>query len=316
MPRSVQSDNLERLLEPLRVAVPDADAGLFGPQSLIWRVDREAALFLGAGRALLLQLAHPWVAAGIAEHSRTLADPIGRFHRTFDIMFTLVFGDLDQAFAAARRLHFRHAAVGGRLREAAGPFPKGAAYWANEESALQWVHATLVDTALMVHDLVLRPLTPEERERYYAETLTLGSVFGLPPDSQPPNWEAFEAYNHAMWHSPVLTVTPVAREIATHVMSGAGTWASSPGWYRDLTSHVLPEPLRAGFGLAYGERERRNAERAIGLIRRIYPFVPRRLRYVGPYQEAMARLSGSRPDPLTRALNRFWIGRTRMKRSD
>lgn len=314
MPRSVGSDDLECLLAELRATVPDPEAGLFGPQSLIWRVDREAALFLGAGRALLLQLAHPWVAAGIAEHSRTLEDPIGRFHRTFDTMFTLVFGDLDQALAAARRLYARHAAVGGRLREAAGPFDQGSAYWANEASALQWVHATLIDTALMVHDLVLPPLTPEERERYYAETQTLGSVFGLSPGSQPPDWEAFAAYNRAMWHSPVLTVTPAAREIATHLMSGAGTWAASPGWYRNLTSHLLPEPLRAGFGLVYGGRERRSAERTIVSIRRIYPMMPRRFRYVGPYQEAMARLSERpQPDLLTRGLNRLWIGRPRMK---
>src|SRR5260370_17954290 len=79
-------------------------AGVFGPASLTWRIDREAAIFLGAGRALLLQLAHPWVAAGIAEHSRTLADPIGRFHRTFTTVFPTVFGTLDQALAPPHRL--------------------------------------------------------------------------------------------------------------------------------------------------------------------------------------------------------------------
>jgi len=56
------------------------------------RVDREALTFLGTRRALLLQLADPWVAAAIVQHSRTLADPIGRFHRTFAVVFTMVFG--------------------------------------------------------------------------------------------------------------------------------------------------------------------------------------------------------------------------------
>ena len=63
--------------------------------SLTWRIDREALTFLVAGRALLLQLAHPWVAAAIAEHSKTIDDPIGRFHRTFAVVFTMVFGTLD-----------------------------------------------------------------------------------------------------------------------------------------------------------------------------------------------------------------------------
>jgi hypothetical protein len=63
----------------------------------MWQLAREQAIFLGAGRALLLQLAHPWVSTGICEHSRTLADPIDRFHRTFNVIFTMVFGSLNQA---------------------------------------------------------------------------------------------------------------------------------------------------------------------------------------------------------------------------
>src|SRR5215207_10533073 len=105
MPVLLSANDFENTLDTVRAAAAGGDEGVFGPESLIWRVDREAAVFLGAGRALLLQLAHPWVAAGIAEHSTTLADPIGRFHRTFAIMFTLVFGSLDQACAVARRLH-------------------------------------------------------------------------------------------------------------------------------------------------------------------------------------------------------------------
>src|SRR3981189_3831109 len=109
----VGAETLECDLNQVRVAAAGSLAGIFGPRSMTWRVDREAAIFLGAGRALLLQLAHHWVARGIAEHSRTLADPIGRFHRTFNTVFTMVFGTLDQALAAARRLHRRHGAVTG-----------------------------------------------------------------------------------------------------------------------------------------------------------------------------------------------------------
>ena len=98
----VFDDDLESSLDTVCKAAAGPVAGVFGPGSLTWRIDREAAIFLGAGRALLLQLAHPWVAAGIAEHSRTLADPIGRFHRTFNTVFTMVFGTLDSALAAAR----------------------------------------------------------------------------------------------------------------------------------------------------------------------------------------------------------------------
>src|ERR1700726_240271 len=104
----LSEQDLETGLDTVCEAAAGPIEGIFGPASLSWRVDREAAVFLGAGRALLLQLAHPWVAAGIAEHSRTLADPIGRFHRTFNTVFTMGFGTLDSALAAARRLHRRH----------------------------------------------------------------------------------------------------------------------------------------------------------------------------------------------------------------
>jgi uncharacterized protein (DUF2236 family) len=111
----LSQDDFESSLDTVCEAAAGSIEGVFGPASLTWRVDREAAVFLGAGRALLLQLAHPWVAAAIAEHSRTFADPIARFHQTFNTVFTMVFGTRDQALAAARRLNRRHAAVTGIL---------------------------------------------------------------------------------------------------------------------------------------------------------------------------------------------------------
>jgi uncharacterized protein (DUF2236 family) len=143
----VRCEEHEQELEIVQALACGASEGVFGPASLMWRVDREAAIFLGAGRALLLQLAHPWVAAAIAEHSRTLGDPIGRFHRTFATVFSMVFGSLDQALASSRRLHRRHAAIEGYLPTAVGPFAAGSRYRANDIAALRWVHATLADTA-------------------------------------------------------------------------------------------------------------------------------------------------------------------------
>jgi hypothetical protein len=164
---TVDSEDLERQLEVVRALAPGEMEGVFGPNSLTWRIDREALTFLGAGRALLLQLAHPLVAAAITQHSRTLGDPIGRFHRTFAVVFTMVFGTLDQALSAARGLHRRHATIHGRLPIPVGPFRAGSPYQANDLPALRWVYATLIETAVMTHDFVLPPLTAEERARYY-----------------------------------------------------------------------------------------------------------------------------------------------------
>jgi len=309
----VRQADLERELAIVRIAGAKDRAGVFGSGSMMWRIDKEAAIFLGAGRALLLQLAHPWVAAAIAQHSRVLADPIGRFHRTFSYMFTMVFGTTAQAVAAAGRLHDHHARISGRLMNGAGPFAAGSPYRANDVAALRWVHATLMDTALVAHELVHPPLSVEERERYWGEARLLAAFFGIPQDALPQSWTEFAAGNENMWRSDVLTVSSDARRIAGAVLSGAGTRLPTPSWYRALTARLLPARLREDFELPYGECERRETDRALAVLRRCYPWLPDRLRHVGPYQEACARLAGrQRPGATTRLLNLFWIGRKSM----
>src|SRR5438067_1723534 len=101
----VSREDSEGLLANVARGTTDANAGIFGPESVSWKINREAALFLGAGRAALLQLAHPWVATALLEHSNLMARPIARFHNTFRIVFTMIFGSLDQAMAAARHLY-------------------------------------------------------------------------------------------------------------------------------------------------------------------------------------------------------------------
>jgi uncharacterized protein (DUF2236 family) len=309
----VSREDLERELALVCMSAAGEREGIFGPRSLTWQVSREGAIFLGAGRALLLQLAHPWVAAAVFEHSRTFADPIGRFHRTFEIVFTMVFGTLDQAFAAARSLHRRHMAIGGRLPEDAGAFTAGSFYRANDKEALSWVHATLIDSAVTAHDLVLPPLSAEERERHYSESRLFAGLFGIPRESLPSDRQDFARYLDTMSSSAILTVSPQARTIARQIFEGAGTWLSVPQWYQGLTVHLLPPRLRTEFGFRYAEDDRLAAERTIRRLRRVYRLLPSRLRYVGPYQEAQARMRGRvRPDLATRSINLFWIGKPQL----
>lgn len=309
----VTEADFEHCLDAVRAAPAVAGDGVFGPDSVIWQVHREAAIFLGAGRALLLQLAHPWVAASIADQSNVFADPLGRFHRTFNIVFTMVFGTREQAIAVARRLYRRHAAVEGNLPEAIGAFAAGSRYLANEVDALRWVHATLVDTAMQAHDMLLPALPAELHERHWSEARLLAGLFGIPQQVLPPDRTSFDAYLTAMVSSDVLTVSAAARDIAQRIFSGAATWVGPPQWYRALTSQMLPERLRMAFALPFGEAERRRAERALYWLRRTYPLLPERLRTVGPYQEACARIQGGQgPGLATRLLNRAWIGQPQM----
>jgi uncharacterized protein (DUF2236 family) len=308
-PHFVSADDLENLLAELKTSSPASTHGIFGSDSISWKVNRESALFLAATRAALLQLAHPWVATAIAQHSKTFQDPIARFHQTFRVMFTMSFGTAEQAFAAARQLHRRHQGIRGTLPETAGRFAAGTSYEANEVDALLWVYATLVDSSLLAYELVLPALTDVEREQYYSESRQVAPLFGIPRDCLPADWAGFDLYMKSALRSNMLGVTPATREMAHQLQNGAGLAMRLPFWYRSLNVELLPPRFREEFHFTYGERERRSAERALWWTRRIYPHLPQALRFVGPYNEALCRLNGRRAGIAVRVSNKLWIGR-------
>jgi uncharacterized protein (DUF2236 family) len=310
--QSVSRVEIERLWNSVRDRTPDPHAGIFGPSSISWKVDRESALFLGAGRAALLQLAHPWVAAALDRHSTLRNDPLARFHNTFRVVFTMIFGTLSQALAASRHLYQLHTRIKGELPAAVARYPQGSPYEANEVNALLWVYATLIESALIAYNNVLPPLTSTDREAYYAETRTLAALFGIPSAAMPVDWSAFEAYTRNMLSSNTLGVNALSRELAHRVLHGRGSWFPVPAWYRALTAEAMPERLRTEFALQYGKPEQDAAARARQRLAKIYRRLPAALRFVGPYQEANARLHARPANVLTLASNRFWMGQPRM----
>ncbi len=308
----VAPGDLQQLAAGLASVPGDAVAGFFGPQSITWQLNRESAVFLGAGRAALLQLAHPWVAASLTHHSNLLQDAIGRFHSTFRVMYTMLFGTRAQAISASRQLYRRHQGVRGELPQGVGAHPAGEHYEANEIAALRWVFATLVDSALLAYDFVLPPLAPAEREVFYAESKRMAALCGIPAAALPENWNGFTAYMTAMLASPELGVDARGGELGRSVLSGVGTWVRPPRWYRALTASWLPTRFHAAFGLALRDREIRSLQRATRWLPRLYPRLPGALRFVGPYREATARLRGRPPGPFTQYNNRFWMGVPRL----
>jgi uncharacterized protein (DUF2236 family) len=305
---------LEASLERLRGSVRDPRAGLFGPDSKIWEVNRHSISFLGAGRAALLQLAHPWVAWGIEQHSRTRDDPFGRFQRTFFHVFRMVYGDLDAALGAARAVHRIHERVEGTLGAAAGPFAEGSRYLANRPDALLWVHATLWDTSIHCFERIVRPLDAAERDAYYEETKRFAQLFGIPAAIVPATWDDFQAYVERMLASDVLTVTEPAARMAGFLFRPLvpGT-ARLMRRYAEITAWLLPERIAAGFGLARGgDAGRCRVDATLGRLQRLWPRLPERLRYLPAYVEARRRVDGrSGRDPIGDLMNRLFVGRAK-----
>ena len=114
------------------------DPGLFGPGSTVWRIGRERALLLGGPAALLMQIAHPLIAAAVAAHSDFGADPFRRLRGTLDAVLAISYGDADQVRTAAERVRAVHDRVQGRLDAASGPFTAhrpSVAGWRNRRAA-------------------------------------------------------------------------------------------------------------------------------------------------------------------------------------
>jgi uncharacterized protein (DUF2236 family) len=312
----VSRNDSEALLATIERATLDRRAGVFGPGSMSWRINREAALFLGAGRAALLQLAHPWVATALEQHSTVMSRPIARFHNTFRIVFAMIFGSLDQALGASRHLYALHTRIRGEMPEDIAAYRRGSHYEANEIAALRWVYATLVESAVLAHECVMPALTPRELADYYAESKTLAALFGLPASALPGGWPAFLAWCREMEGSNALGVSATARTMAHNLLAGAGSWIKPPHWYRALTTEWLPERFRSEFQLDFGSADSRTAERAKRRLPQLYRRLPPVVRFIGPWHEASDRLQGKRPRTVARWSNRFWIGEPRLPFAD
>jgi len=243
---------------------------MFPKGSIIRRVNEEPAIGFGAGRALLLQLAHPHVAAGVDEHSDFQSNPFKRLLGTLEAVYTVVYGTTADAAGVGRRIRWIH------------DFVTGPAYQANDPQNLLWVHATLADSALASYERVVGPLTPEERETYYEEMKAVAEVFGCPRSEQPATFADFQAYWDEQLHS--IEVTDTARELAVDILEPklplklhVPLWPTAAA-FRLVTVGTLPEPIRDRFGYTWSAAQQRRLDRLFALARLQARLTPRPLR--------------------------------------
>ena len=194
--------------------------GAYGPDSESWRINREAtALLAAAPRALLLQLAHPLVAEGVAQHSNFREDPRARLEGTLRSYMRLVYGTASEARAEIRRLNRLHQRVRGPVRDPVALALGRAEYEARAADLSLWVHATLIDSTLVAYEAWIEPLPAARAARFYEETRPIGLAFGIPDDVLPPDIAAFRAYFDGMVApGGPIRVTPTAREMVAAVL--------------------------------------------------------------------------------------------------
>ena len=259
------------------------DDWLFGPGSMMWKINKESVLLLGGRAALLLQLAHPLVAAGVADHSDFPAGAIARLRRTLDTMLAIVFGDMDTATATAARVNAMHESV-------TGTAPDGSGYSARDPHLMLWVHATLVDSSIRVYEACVASLTDAELDRYYDETKVVASLFGIPDDMVPTTLDDLREWMDEMIASGEVVVTPLARELAGAVLRPVRFVPTRLAERAAvIEASLLPKAIREGYGLKRG----RSSATVIAVGRRatrlVLPLVPSPLRMLPAARVAQKR---------------------------
>ena len=300
---------------------PDDAAGLYGPGSTGWRLNREAALLLGAGpRALLLQVAHPLVAEGVSQHSDFRADPWTRLAGTLRSYLRIVYGTTREARGEVARLNRLHGRVTGPVHDPAAA-RHATSYRALDPALGLWVHATLVDSTLVAVDAWQERLAPATRAAFYAETVQVGRLFGVPDALLPQDIDAFDAYVAGMLGDdgpvhPTDTARDLAAAILRPPLAGVvrgrverllGPAAPAARRALDLVPQaavdallvpavgLLPDRTRAEYGLAWGPGERAIDAWLVTAWRFWRPRIPASLRWFPQALAADAR-TGTPPD--------------------
>ncbi len=295
LPRWIDDVAFCKQLYKVHGKIPEPRVGLFGPDSMMWRLTASVTpAGIGAGRALLLQTAHPWVTAGIDEHSIVRYDPLERARRTFIYISTMVYGSMPQVMAAANTVHKIHNSIEGHMPYEAGVFKENSEYRANEVAAMIWVAATLWDTIVRMNEKLDGPLSPDEKEKFYEETKLFAMLFGIPESALPRNWDEFVDYNESMWMSPQLTVTENAKQLKEDLFN-ASIWLAPALWAQEIiTAANLPPTVREGYDMDYGLWEQMNYTWLLAAAKMYHWILPDGMGKNPVYHEAHARLRGER----------------------
>lgn len=271
--------------------------GLFGPESAAWTLVREPAYLLGGSAAVLLQMAHPAVVAGVSAYSTFQTDLVGRIRRTSQALYSLVFGTLDDALGTSRRMHNIHARVRGVIDEPGSPW-HGRSYRANEQDLLAWVAMTAALAGRGAFEAFVRPIEASEVARDWEDIRRGSAVSGVDPETLPATREEFVARFHALAeNSPDLYVGDKARAVARVLFE---TPFSKGIFDRVTTTALLPPRIRALYGLPWGASEQRAFDRRRKGFKLLRAMAPPHVRYVPAWHQAQRRVAELRGEPAAR----------------
>ena len=255
-------DILEPLARALTRAVAErpADDGLFGPQSVVWRVHRDRTFALAGIRSLMVQALHPLAMAGVAQHSNWQQDPIGRVAATSGYILTVTYGDTAAAQQAASRVRSIHRHVNGT------DTVTGLDYRAADPALLLWIHAAMVDSIVHIVKRYGRVLDAADADRYVAEMVRFAELVGVPADQIPASVAALQEYIESV---EPLRATQAALDAISVVLDPPGLGEDMRELWHDLGQvavGTLPDWARSMYGFGKPDPELMEREHVRQLV--------------------------------------------------
>ena len=265
-----------------------ADAGYFGPGSVSWQVHREVTVLFGGARALLMQAAHPLVVAGAAQTGMVDRNPWRRLQRTLILTYALTFGTKAEAQAAADRINEIHARING-----IDPVT-GLRYDALDPELLLYVHACLVDSALLFERLTVGRLDERGRQRFHEEQMLAAELCLVPRSLIPPTVPELRSWLAGVAASGILQVTDEAKRVADLFLDPPreAEWRPVLAAVSRLAFGTLPAPLQRAYGFPTTRRRRAAVRAGLAAARVLRPVLPPKYRFIAPYNEWRLRSKG------------------------
>ncbi|MCX5009006.1 DUF2236 domain-containing protein [Streptomyces sp. NBC_00638] len=272
---------------------PTNEPAPLAPGTILWEIAGDVRLLLSLPAALVLQVAHPAVGAGVDDHSVFRTDPWGRAERSLESLQLWVYGG-ERAIEEGRRLRRLHKTI-------SGTDSRGRSYHALTPAYYAWVHATAYPVFLRAARYLSRPLSPEDERRLYDEVLQLGAILGINERDMPGTPEEFWPYFDTMIQEELESTAVVQelldphRPIAPPPGSGTLTRLLWPVLRRPLghlhvfvTMGLLPPAARDRLGVPWTPRDERRLRRFGAVVRTVVPLFPERLRYLPTARAARA----------------------------
>jgi len=278
-----------------------ADPGYFGPDSMMWKVNKEITVLFGGARALLMHAAHPLIAAGARQTSFYQRDPWKRLIRTLSLQNSVTFGSKKEADESAHRINKLHEVIKGNDEVT------GDVYDALDHEQLLWVHACLQISSIYFYEKTVKKLSIEEKNKYHKENMVAADLVLIDIDEMPQTHEDLKEWvvNKSKTEN-YLIYTDVAKDVQEIISGGPVPGHIKPIWpFISFTAfNTLPKEFKEIYGVNESKIKDIILKFNLNFLKFTRPFLPPFFRLIPPARWAKQRLK-SKPNLLFKDKAKF-----------